>query len=54
MQYTMLGNSDLKVSRVCLGTMTFGTQNSEADAHRQLDFALAVAHIALSSSYWPM
>ena len=41
MQYTMLGNSDLKVSRVCLGTMTFGTQNSEADAHRQLDFALA-------------
>jgi aryl-alcohol dehydrogenase-like predicted oxidoreductase len=41
MHYTMLGNSDLKVSRVCLGTMTFGTQNSEADAHRQLDFALA-------------
>jgi len=41
MRYTMLGNSDLKVSRVCLGTMTFGTQNSEADAHRQLDLALA-------------
>ena len=41
MQFTMLGSSDLKVSRVCLGTMTFGTQNSEADAHRQLDFALA-------------
>jgi aryl-alcohol dehydrogenase-like predicted oxidoreductase len=41
MQYAMLGSSDLKVSRVCLGTMTFGTQNSEADAHRQLDFALA-------------
>ena len=37
----MLGDSDLKVSRVCLGTMTFGTQNSEADAHQQLDFALA-------------
>ncbi len=41
MQFTTLGNSDLKVSRVCLGTMTFGTQNSEADAHRQLDFALS-------------
>lgn len=41
MQYTTLGRSDLKVSRVCLGTMTFGTQNSEADSHRQLDFALA-------------
>ena len=41
MQYAMLGGSGLKVSRVCLGTMTFGTQNSEADAHRQLDFALA-------------
>ena len=41
MQYTMLGNSDLRVSRICLGTMTFGTQNSEADAHRQLDLALA-------------
>ncbi|BAO30517.1 NADP(H)-dependent aldo-keto reductase [Sulfuritalea hydrogenivorans] len=41
MQYATLGRSDLKVSRVCLGTMTFGTQNSEADAHRQLDFALA-------------
>jgi aryl-alcohol dehydrogenase-like predicted oxidoreductase len=40
MQFTTLGNSDLKVSRVCLGTMTFGTQNSEAEAHRQLDFAL--------------
>jgi len=41
MQFTTLGNSDLKVSRICLGTMTFGTQNNEADAHRQLDFALA-------------
>lgn len=41
MEYVTLGQSDLKVSRVCLGTMTFGTQNSEADAHRQLDHALA-------------
>lgn len=42
MQYTKLGGSDLEVSRACLGTMTFGTQNSEEDAHRQLDLAVAM------------
>ncbi|HRE17309.1 MAG TPA: NADP(H)-dependent aldo-keto reductase [Rhodocyclaceae bacterium] len=41
MHTTKLGRSDLTVSRVCLGTMTFGTQNSEAEAHAQLDYALA-------------
>ncbi len=41
MKYNKLGSSDLKVSEVCLGTMTFGEQNTEADAHQQLDFALA-------------
>lgn len=40
MQYKQLGDSGLKVSKACLGTMTFGEQNSEADAHSQLDFAL--------------
>jgi len=35
-----LGDSDLQVTRICLGTMTFGEQNSEAEAHAQLDFAL--------------
>ena len=39
MQTVVLGRSDLKVSRLCLGTMTFGEQNSEADAHAQLDYA---------------
>ena len=39
MDYRRLGNSDLKVSAVCLGTMTFGEQNSEAEAHAQLDYA---------------
>lgn len=41
MRITTLGNSDLKVSSVCLGTMTFGGQNSEAEAHAQLDYASA-------------
>ncbi|NOS97226.1 MAG: aldo/keto reductase [Methylotenera sp.] len=41
MQYRQLGVSDLKVSKVCLGTMTFGDQNSQAQAHEQLDYALA-------------
>ncbi|KGQ70339.1 aldo/keto reductase [Chelonobacter oris] len=41
MQYRQLGNTDLHVSLICLGTMTFGEQNSEAEAHRQLDYAVA-------------
>jgi aryl-alcohol dehydrogenase-like predicted oxidoreductase len=40
MKKNQLGTSGLSVSRVCLGTMTFGEQNPEADAHSQLDYAL--------------
>ena len=40
MQTTLLGASSLRVSKLCLGTMTFGEQNSEAEAHSQLDYAL--------------
>ncbi|MCU6433789.1 aldo/keto reductase [Undibacterium sp. Jales W-56] len=40
MQTTQLGTSNLQVSKICLGTMTFGEQNSEAEAHSQLDYAL--------------
>ncbi|HCI52203.1 MAG TPA: NADP(H)-dependent aldo-keto reductase [Gallionella sp.] len=39
MEYRQLGNSDLKVSALSLGTMTFGEQNSETEAHAQLDLA---------------
>ena len=41
MQYRKLGETGIDVSVICLGTMTFGEQNSEAEAHAQLDYALA-------------
>ncbi|MFO7582978.1 aldo/keto reductase [Guyparkeria sp.] len=40
MEYRRLGNSGLKVSSICLGTMTFGQQNTETEAHQQLDRAV--------------
>ena len=40
MEYKNLPGTDMKVSRVCLGTMTWGQQNSEAEAHEQLDYAV--------------
>ena len=40
MKLNRLGESELRVSEICLGTMTWGEQNSERDAHLQLDFAL--------------
>jgi len=41
MKYRKLGHTDIDVSLIGLGTMTWGEQNSEADAHEQLDFALS-------------
>ncbi|MFZ6707623.1 aldo/keto reductase [Undibacterium sp. TC9W] len=40
MKKILLGNSQLNVTTICLGTMTFGEQNTEAEAHEQLDYAL--------------
>lgn len=39
MKYHKLGRTNIEVSLICLGTMTFGEQNTEAEAHSQLDYA---------------
>ncbi|HUF21858.1 MAG TPA: NADP(H)-dependent aldo-keto reductase [Burkholderiales bacterium] len=41
MKYHRLGASGLEVSEICLGSMTWGEQNSEKEAHEQLDYAVA-------------
>lgn len=41
MKQRTIGKSDLKVSEICLGTMTWGSQNTEEDAFEQIDYALA-------------
>jgi len=40
MKYTTLQNTNIKVSKICLGTMTFGEQNTESEAHEQLNYAI--------------
>lgn len=41
MKYNPLGRTGISVSEICLGTMTWGSQNSEAEAHEQMDFAVS-------------
>lgn len=40
MKYEKLPGTDLKVSKICLGTMNWGKQNTEAEGHEQMDYAL--------------
>ena len=40
MKYSYLPSTEIKVSKICLGTMTFGNQNSEHEAYEQMDYAL--------------
>ena len=39
MKYVILPNTDIKVSKICLGTMTWGQQNTESEGHEQMDYA---------------
>lgn len=41
MLYKKLGHTDIDVSVICLGTMTWGEQNTEAEAYQQLDYAIS-------------
>ena len=41
MKYKKLPNTDLNVSLLCLGTMTYGEQNNEKEAHEQLDYSIS-------------
>ena len=40
MKYNKLGQTGIEVSQICLGTMTWGEQNTEKEAHEQLDYAI--------------
>lgn len=40
MRFNQLGNTDIQISEICLGTMTWGEQNTESQAHEQMDYAL--------------
>ena len=40
MKYNTLPNTSIKVSKICLGTMTWGQQNTESEAHEQMDYAI--------------
>ena len=40
MDYNLLPDTDIKVSKICLGTMTWGRQNTEAEGHEQMEYAV--------------
>ncbi len=40
MKYTAIDNTDLNISTLCLGTMTWGQQNTEADGHQQMSYTV--------------
>ena len=54
MKYSKLGRTGIDVSRVCLGTMTWGQQNTEAEAHAQMDYAVTQGiNFSIPPNYTP-
>jgi len=56
MNYKKLGNTELNVSTICLGTMTWGEQNSESEGFEQMDYALdqGVNFWEYRRNYWKL
>jgi aryl-alcohol dehydrogenase-like predicted oxidoreductase len=55
MEYRTITNTDLKVSKICLGTMNMGTYNTEAEGHEQLDYALSEGvNFIDTAEYYPI
>ena len=52
MRYTNLGKSNLKVSRICLGTMHFGGRTTEDEAIKIMERALDMGIEPVKTSYW--
>ena len=52
MNYKKLGNTDLDVSTICLGTMTWGEQNTEEEGFEQMDWALDHYYLIFCNSLW--
>ena len=54
MKFKTLGNTDLKVSLICLGTMTWGEQNTQDEAFEQMDYSLdQEVNFLIPQSYMP-
>ena len=54
MQRTVIGKTGIEVSEFCLGTMTFGTNTTEEEAHQQLDLSLdyGIDFLGLQTNLW--